>query len=139
MIKFISLIMENCESIDIAPEDIDILYINDIHTKIMKIQSYDPIKKINTANTVFIKLLSCANKQLPTELNKCTVFDRLLKYKDITAICITYNNSTQEYYYVDYKEDKKLNNINQQVLLTDTNSLFLLISSTEDISTFMIK
>lgn len=133
-IKRIELVLENCEIIDITGA-IGVFYMDGLSTKIKRM-FINSVSKYNCVETVGIQLYrnGAFDGLLFDEIDP---IERLKNFKDITSIDITYDDDSQESYFVDYDEGSAegmlgAENINQQFAEL-TNSVFILISAKEKI------
>lgn len=130
----ISIVFENCESIDnIKIDDIDSFYIK--YDDIVQKWAVDCIEKYPITKDVYITLSKSADREYyafgdKEHFDKSSVFERILSYNDITQIHITYEDDTEETYLVSYDEPYDClgaPNLNQSVKLDDEGNLNIII------------
>jgi hypothetical protein len=139
-IKFIELVLENCEIIKIDKQHIGIFRIENIKRSISRV-AMNSISDHKSAEEVFIQISSKANNYnsyvTTWSGNETLPFTRLIKYKDITAISIHYEDDDEEYIYVpwggesDYKNEYQSCKINEH-----TGDLYIIISEKENVENY---
>lgn len=145
-IKTITFTFENCDQITIEGKYIGEFLVSDIHTSIERI-ACNAIEKIDRADVISIEIHSDANKERypfdQTQLQKETVFERLNKWKDITAIEIKMvgdmdeDSETERYYYwVDWVGDDDIHNPAQSTYISELGHLYLVIAEGKGIEDF---
>ena len=131
------MVLENCEVIEIEPKYFYDFTLEDIKEKI----SRKAVNCIGVSKTAY-KVLMSINKKAD-RINKPfgietpepdTIFERLKNYNDITGISLTYEDDTEETYYVNYDEGKREGeigapNINQDSYINEYGHLFITICS----------
>lgn len=132
-VKKIEIVFENCETLVIPIERIGQFILDDIHQHISRI-ALNSVQKHEVADTIFIEIFNRKrNKKLY----------RISDYKDITQIYITYDDSSEECYFTDYREpeghedDLGAPNINQTTYITDKGDILLTIANGKDWHDFM--
>ena len=130
-VKKIELVFENCDYVEIQPEDIANLVINNISEKIRRI-ACNSISKYKVIDDMVITLTRNANKQyapLGFIEDKEYIFDRITGWNDITSIDITYEDDTTDYITVTWTGDSDYNNDSQHSLLTPQGNLIIVIGN----------
>lgn len=114
-IKTVELVLENLESVLFSVKDIVMLSINDIKKSIRFSNEQTSINL--TANEIIIEINSKANlysayshKWFDKQNESLLPFDRLMKYNDITAIELTYQDDSKDYIYANWPGDIDENN-----------------------------
>ena len=119
-IKKIELVFENCDYVEIQPEDI----------------ACNSISKYKVIDDMVIILTRNANKQYKPFgfiKNKEYIFDRITEWDDITSIDITYKDDTIDHITVTWTGNSDYNNDSQHSLLTPQGNLIIVIgNSVED-------
>lgn len=132
-VEKIELVFENCETLIIPIKRIGHFIIDDIHKCIHRI-AMNSISELNIADTIFIEIFN--RKRNPN-------LYRISNYKDITQIWLTFNDSSEECYYVDYKEpeghedDLGAPNINQSTYIQENGDILLTIAAGKTWHDFM--
>lgn len=125
-IKNIDLVLENCDVIEIVPEFLSYLSIE--NAKKNYFLNGNIINSYLIAEEIKIEIkVSFIYKSLSGKIMK--VFDRL-KYNDIVAIDINYKDGTNEYIYTDYKPDNLDRNLNQ-ITIEKNNIIAIIICADE--------
>jgi hypothetical protein len=136
-IKSIEFIFENCECFTIDAKYFGVFEMSDIQTKIGRI-AVNSIAKFTCANHVAMEIFSEAddkynfyNEEMASKL------ERIRKHSDITSICLTYDDETEEIYYVNYKDETEgelgTPNVYQKTYLSKSGNLYLVISENNNI------
>lgn len=139
-VKSVELILENCEVIEIKREHIGVFHVLDIKKSI----SRDAINSINDyleAEEIFIQISSKANNpsSYVEDLHdgEITPFDRLMRYADITALNIKYQDDSEEYIFVKWGGDSDYTNEYQSVATNEkTGDLYIVISEKENVESY---
>lgn len=141
-IKEISLILENCEVITIPGKYIGDIYLRDIRTSVERV-ACNAIVKMNTCHEFGIEIHGDANHEpylifghKPTERDMQTIFDRLLAYKDITQVEITfcadeeYGAEKEEtlHYHLHWADGCEYTNMLQSAKLSRRGDLYIVVS-----------
>lgn len=125
-IKSIELVLENCEVIEIFPENLTFLTIEDI------VKNYylnaNMVDDFLVANEISLGIKKDFT-YLSNSGNSASAFDRLL-YNDITGIDINYVNGSNEYIYTKYDEGIGSSNLNQLTIEHD-NGMAIMICADE--------
>ena len=134
-VKKVELVLENCEVIEFEPKHIYDFELNDIKEKVSR-KAVNCIGVSKTANFVKMSIKKEGNRinkpfGIETE-EQDTIFERLSLYNDITGICLTYSDDTEETYYVNYDEGDKEGvlgapNINQDTYINEHGHFFITI------------
>jgi len=147
-LKTITFGLENCDYITIDGKYIGNFLVGDITTSIRRI-ACNAIGKMDVCNKFIIEIHKDANsphrpfEQLDSKEN---VFDRLVKYNDITSISFdlinTYYEENQSLtvehydYYVSWIGDSDENNESQKSYISDEGNLYIVISEKQKIEDF---
>ena len=141
-VKKIEIILENCEVIEFEPKDFYDFILDDIKERVSRkgVNCIGVSKTTTLVKFSINKKADRVNKPFGTEMDDPeTVFERLSKYNDITGICLTYSDDTEETYYVDYDEGDKEGmlgapNINQDTYINEYGHLFITICADKKIN-----
>lgn len=128
-VEYIKFIFENCETFQIAGEDIGDLYIDDIHYHYRRITA-DFVEKFEYADTFFIEIHKRAN-----ELYECFggpdtmyKFDRLIYYDDVVIVEMKINEEVKTFYLKWENPYKEENPKYQSSLISACGHLYLKVS-----------
>lgn len=135
MVKSITFVFENCESIDIPVRYIGLIHIGDICTEINRVAS-NSIKKCNVAKEFFIEIFSEGDVEYYGYF-RCSKFERLLKSRDIKYIDILYENNTTETIYFEYSGNSQ--NEYQDIWLSRLGNLYISISRKKLVDDFILE
>ena len=144
-VKYVEIILENCESIRLGKHCIGRFCITGIKSDISRIAS-NCISKCIYADEVTMEILKIAKDEEyypfgQKEFKDTNKIDRLSRYNDITGINITYTDKTEETIYVDYEEGEHEGelgapNVNQKTYLSNLVNLYIVISKKKGIEDF---
>lgn len=139
-VKSVELILENCEVIEIKREYIGIFHVSDIKKSISR-DAINSISDYVTAEEVFIQISSKANNSSSyvgdLHDGEITPFDRLIRYADITALNIKYQDGSKEYIFVKWGGDSDYTNEYQSVAINEkTGDLYIAISEKENVESY---
>lgn len=136
-IKYIDLVLENCDVVRLDPEDVIRLSIDGITESIDYYGIYKGDSNVSrTHHCTYFGILI----DNPREINQIgfaypdntNAYEMITEYPDITAIDITYEDGSNEMIYVDFNEYNDNYNINQKneyhnnmlkVTITESNSI----------------
>ena len=107
-IKNIDIILENFECFPVASKDIVLLDIGEIKTNKLDIKTTDSLKLI---------LSERANRL--GSIGKTKFFERMVKWQDITAIELFFEDGTSELIYADWDDDDDYENRYQETLVDE--------------------
>ncbi len=152
-LKHIIFIFENSDNIKIEGSCIGNFLVTDIETSIKRVAG-NSIAKIDTANTILIKILKEANveryefDQRHIEDYRQMTFDRLQNYGDITSIQFELTEHetdekvsprTESYhYYVNWTGNSRYENSAQKCYLNKDGDLFILIAEGKHFGDFSL-
>lgn len=136
-IKYIDLVLENCDVVRLEPKDVNRFHIKGITEGIDYYDTYKGDSHISrTRQCTYFGILIDKPKEIlqvgfsyPDNTN---AYEMITAYSDITAIDIIYEDGTNEYIYVDFNEYNDNYNINQkneyynnmlEVTITESNSI----------------
>ena len=130
-IKYLYLILENCEQIVIDAADAkEIDLVVDQHN-LRQIENSDLLETFTTKN-VYLLLNKSANKHYYWFDDGIT-FDRILSYNDITGIEIVFDNGNSNYYIMPWENGKTdLDNCLQRAEILNNGDLILYIGQLRD-------
>lgn len=137
-IKNVEFIFENCECFTVDAKYFGIFEMSDLQTKIRRI-AMNSISKYTSVNYVAIEIYSEADDRYDFYGEEMkSKLDRIQQYRDITGICLTYDNGLKETYYVNYKDEIEgalgTPNVYQKTYLSKLGNLYLVISEDKDIA-----
>lgn len=139
--KQINLVLENCDVISIPGNTIGNFELSNIQRYIKRV-AVNSILDYNVANKVILEICSEANtnyQEFNQEDDQFThsKFDRLINYKDITAIELEYKDGTKSEFYVDYDcETDFEDNKNEKVYLSKLGNLYIVIEKDKTIEDY---
>ncbi|AFF28499.1 hypothetical protein qdsa002_38 [Staphylococcus phage qdsa002] len=136
-IKYIDLVLENCDVVRLEPQDVSRFHIEGVTEGIDYYGTYKGTSHMNrTRHCTYFGILINKPKEIhqvgfayPDNTN---AYEMITAYSDITAIDIIYEDGTNEYIYVDFNEYNDNYNINQkneyynnmlEVTITESNSI----------------
>ena len=135
IIRKLTIIFENCESITFSENEIGNLTVAEISEEIRRIAS-NCLANVKTAKIIQVEILPLGNREFESLDTKQNTFDRIKKYKDITALEFCYDSGEIETICVEYNCDnpfeETFENNNQKIEETETNSLLITISNKEN-------
>ena len=140
-VKSIELLFENCEFITIPANVIGEFIVDDIKKKIAR-RAANSISDYLVANTVVLELFKVGDlKYHPFGIEDMedTKFNRIDSGRDITAISITYEDNTEETYYVNYLSQSDVIgavNVYQKTYFSNDGNLYLVISENDTIEDY---
>lgn len=122
-VQFIEICFENCESVKIDQEQLIYLDLSNITSDINR---YNKTQKCDSCEIAINKAANIEYSPFGlTDYLIQKVFDRILAYDDIVSIQIHYDDDTEDYIYVPYKDKQEgelgTPNINQHTYLDDGN------------------
>lgn len=137
------LIFENCESMVIPKTAIGYLSVEGIHTRVAKI-AMNSISKYTVADEIAMEILKCVDDE---EYHPFGIADetqsrlkRMSAYDDITAVCLKYEDGSEDTFYVDYDEEHEgalgSPNVNQKTYVSLLKNVYIVISKDKDIADF---
>lgn len=128
-VKSIELVLENCESIKFLPEQIGIFCCNNIVAQVARV-ACNSISKHLICEWMCIEIYSAANQKYTSfgQESEDTAFDRLMKFGDITAVEVTYEDGSVDYILVPWNDENDYSNKYQTSYITEDNSLHILVS-----------
>lgn len=132
-IKYIELILENCEVIRIDGKYIGDFDIDNIKESICR-QGCNYIKRMKKCECFYISVYRDANIEKTVEFTMGTLsekakpFKRLTEYDDITQIIIYFNDGKEEIIYVPWDEESEYRNVYQKTCVSDKGDLYILIN-----------
>jgi len=136
-LKYVELILENCEVVKVDRKFIGDFHLGEINTTISRVASNSISKKVS-CNEFIIQINRDMNKE---EYNQCTFsqidqktnpIKRLMKYQDITAVEITYKNDSSEIIYLKWHIEDEYNNRFQKSKLNNCGDLYIVISEDKE-------
>lgn len=132
-IKYIDLVLENCDVVRLEPKDVKRFHVDGITEGI---DYYGTSHISRTRRCTYFGILIDNPKEIPqvgfTYPDNTDAYEMITAYSDITAIDIIYDDDTNEYTYVDFNEYNDFYNINQknayynnmlEVTITESNSI----------------
>ena len=135
LIKEIEFVFENCETCTVKENAIGDFEISGIET-INRRVACNAIDKYQVAKHVKMELFHEGEFALHSfdepECDSKKVIERIMKYNDITSVCVTFDNGSAEEYLVDYdtgedEEELGAANLNQHTYLSRLGNLYLVI------------
>lgn len=132
-IKYIDLVLENCDVVRLEPKDVKRFHVEGITEGI---DYYGTSHISRTRRCTYFGILIDNPKEIPqvgfSYPDNTNAYEMIIAYSDITAIDIIYDDDTNEYTYVDFNEHNDFYNINQkneyynnmlEVTITESNSI----------------
>ncbi|WBF81714.1 hypothetical protein [Staphylococcus virus vB_SurM-PSU5] len=132
-IKYIDLVLENCDVVRLEPKDVKRFHVDGITEGI---DYYGTSHISRTRRCTYFGILIDNPKEIPqvgfSYPDNTNAYEMIIAYSDITAIDIIYDDDTNEYTYVDFNEHNDFYNINQkneyynnmlEVTITESNSI----------------
>lgn len=139
-VKYIELLLENCENIVLPRNVLGNVYIGKIYNEVARI-ACNSIRRVTCADEVALEIFPEANTlgvRVPN-FNDNTILDRLCKYRDVTHINVVYEDDTKQYICVDYHSESDMlgaDNEYQKNYLSDLGALYIVISKDKGIADF---
>ena len=136
-----SFTLENCDAMDFAPEDFGTFLLADIREEISRI-AVNSITKNKIAGTAAFEIFKDADTKygLFFEDSEDTKFERLIRWRDITSITLTYENGTEETFLVEYREESEIQigspNVFMKTYISGPGNLYVVIDKEKDIQDF---
>ncbi|AAO47448.1 hypothetical protein QCF18_09985 [Staphylococcus aureus] len=135
-IKYIDLVLENCDVVRLEPKDVSRFHISGITEGIDYYGTYKGTSSISrTRHCTYFGILIDKPMEIPqvgfAYPDNTNAYEMITAYSDITAIDIIYENDANEYIYVDFNEYNDNYNINQkndyynnmlEITITESNS-----------------
>lgn len=135
-IKYIDLVLENCDSVRLEPKDVSRFHIEGITEGIAYYGTYKGVSHLSrTRHCTYFGMLIDNPKEIPqvgfSYPDNANAYEMIIAHSDITAIDIIYEDGKNEYIYVDFNEYNDNYNINQkneyynnmlEVTITESNS-----------------
>ncbi|MCM3109886.1 hypothetical protein [Lederbergia lenta] len=140
-LKQVNLILENCEVLEIDRKYIGYFHIGNIKTSINR-NACNSISKDIVCEDFTIEInRSFKDEELMQYTfgdlsEKRNPIERLLRYPDITALEIVYQDDSKEYIYVDWQVEDGDTNKNQKNLINNFGDLYIVISENKGIEDF---
>ncbi|EHT8099310.1 hypothetical protein KXQ07_000195 [Staphylococcus pseudintermedius] len=136
LIKYIDLVLENCDVVRLEPKEVIRFDIEGITKEINYYGTYKGISDISrTRRCTYFGILIDKPTEIPQVSfaypDNTNAYEMITAYSNITAIDIIYEDGTNEYIYVDFNEHNDNYNINQknnyynnmlEVTITESNS-----------------
>lgn len=137
-IKYIDLVLENCDVVRLEPKDVSRFHIDEITEGIGYYGEYsDGSQHISrTKRCNFLGISISKPKEIVQQClgyeESTNAYDMIINHSDITAIDLIYSDDTNEYIYVDFNEYNDNYNINQnnefynnilEVTISEDNSI----------------
>lgn len=136
-IKYIDLVLENCDVVRLEPKDVSRFHIDGITEGIDYYGTYKGYAHVSrTHHCTYFGMLIDKPKEIPqvgfAYPDNANAYEMIIAHSDITAIDIIYEDETNEYIYVDFNEYNDNYNINQkneyynnmlEVTITESNSI----------------
>ena len=135
-IKYINIILENCEVIKIDGSHIGYFMLDDIR-KSLQIFGCNAFGKAETAQLFAVQIHNAADipyKFFDTITNH-TCFERLTEHNDITSIEVHENNGTSGEYFVKWVGDDYSNDI-QSSVIDECGNLYIVVSPDTNVHEF---
>lgn len=134
-IKELVIVLENCEVVYVPNQNIGVLEINDIKTGVFKYNS-NAVTKDLSSDEVYIEVINPNSFKISSfsydeKEETPTCLERILKFPDITAITLEYDNNTNETISVLWNEEDEYNNKYQKAVVSKNGNLHILISDKE--------
>lgn len=127
ILKELTFIFDNLETMTIRPDDIGIIAIDGMHRAVTR-SACNAITEYLATDLVAIELFNSADGQYD---GGCTRFTRIDTYADITAIELLYTNGEKRTVYVDYDADDDsigAPNVNQTSFFSHKHNFYVVIS-----------
>jgi hypothetical protein len=149
LIRKLELVLENCEVVTIDGKYVGDFYVGDIKREIRRM-ACNHIDKMDICHAFSIEIHTDANKKYAPfgdRKSETLVFDRLIKYDDITAITIhlydQYDDNAKndtskdiiEHYYMHWDGDDDYNNASQHSKIAKTGWFYMTIGTEMDLET----
>lgn len=137
-VEYIDLVFENCEWVRFT-EGVGHFHLGKLEPSIDRV-AMNSIRKHTLVKEVAMQISKDAKYQRDKNFSDDThIFERIVKWNDITHIDIGYEDGSEESYYVDYaepegKEDELgAPNINQKSVISNGGNLYIVIDEEKDI------
>lgn len=137
-VKYIDLVFENCEWVRFT-EGVGHFHLGKFETSVDRV-AMNSIRKHTLVKEVAMQISKDAKYERDKNFSDDTpIFERIIKWNDITHIDIGYVDGSEESYYVDYEEPEGEEdmlgapNINQKSVISDGGNLYIVIHKEKDI------
>jgi len=138
-VKYLELVLENCEVIKFNAKHIKTLEIKNIKKEIQRI-AFNSILEYIFCEDFIIQISSKANTLDAYEttwgiLDNRLPFERINDFKDIAAIDVCYDDDTTEYIYVNWSKDSGtcVNSYQSSHINKKTGDLFVVVSKDKNV------
>ena len=134
-IKFIELVLENCEVIKILPRYIGAFNINNIHRSISRATT-NAILETASCDLLYLQISSKFTDSTSMWLEKgISPIDRLTKCRDLVGVVVNYVDGTDEMVYVPWDDDPSeyTNSYETSRVNPHTGDLFIVVSKTQHV------
>lgn len=128
-VKSVELILENCEVLKFLPDQIGVFCCNNITARVARV-ACNSISKLLVCEWMGIELYGTTNQKYDSfgQESEYRVFDRLMKFTDITAVEVTYEDDSSDYILVPWSDESEYSNKYQTGFVSASGNLCILIS-----------
>ncbi len=140
-VKFIELILENCEVVKIPPQYVGIFNVNNLHHSISRMAT-NAILDAVSCDSLYLQISSKLVDPNSMWLEKDVLpIDRLTKCRDLVGVAVNYVDGTDEMIYVPWDDDPSeyTNSYETSRLNPYTGDLFIVVSKTENVSDIFVE
>lgn len=136
-LKYVDLILENCEVVKVDRKFIGDFHLGEINTSISRNASNSISKKVSCEEFI-IQINRDMNKEEHNQYTfsqidqKTNPIKRLMKFQDITAVEITYKDDSSEIIYIKWHLEDENNNRFQKSKLNNFGDLYIVISENQE-------
>lgn len=133
-IQSITLVLENCETVEIPAESLKFMLLENISESLWKINETD-IMRVKVIKELAIALdpTDLKTNMIGVVEENYTCAERLTTWADITGVSVNYNDESKEDYFVDWGASQSdLENVNQKSKLNKKGELFIWIGENLD-------
>ncbi|MBQ6521006.1 MAG: hypothetical protein IJI14_20050 [Anaerolineaceae bacterium] len=143
-LKYIELVLENCECITFQRNVIGRFILDHIKTIVARM-AMNSITEYKVAGTLAVEIFSEGNEDycpFGFAEDKTTKFGRLSSFNDLSGIEVHYDDGTSDYYLLEYDEEPGLENIigapniNEKQYISKPGNLYIVVDKTKDIKDY---
>lgn len=117
-IKAIEFVFENCECLTVDSKYIGDLLIEGFETKVRRF-GVNAIREYTSCERIDLIIYKDGNLTSESYGDKCSVFDRILNWNDITSIYLKYEDNTEQEIFVPWEGENDYSNEAQSSFVSE--------------------
>lgn len=133
-VQSITFMFKDCESIEVPEKYIGSIFIGDIQRNIERI-TLGCIQEKLICKEFYIEIFNEFNGEYDS-LYDITTFERFMKARDITTLCIKYDNDSSSYFSLPYAGER--DNLYQYTWLSRLGNLYLCVSERKCLDDYIL-